>query len=129
VVVGGTAIGTPPYLHAIDATTGEVAWQGGIGPTYGASAIVNGVAFNAALDDVLKAYDVATGRLLWLFPLSGPGSSGPAIYDDMVFIGAGTSTSDACAKDNPTDDACVFVFDTALASLGGLHAFRLATGS
>jgi polyvinyl alcohol dehydrogenase (cytochrome) len=128
IVVGGTAIGTPPYLHSLDGATGAVRWQGGIGPTYGASAIVNGVAFNAALDDLLKAYDVATGQLLWAAPLSGPGSSGPVVADDMVFIGAGTSTSDACAKDNPTDEACVFFFDAVLATAGGLHAFRLAGG-
>ena len=122
---GGTAIGTPPYFHSLDGATGAVRFQGGVGPTYGATAVVNGVAFNAALDDVLKAYDTETGPLLWASPLAGPGSSGPAIDGDMVFIGSGTSTSDACAKDNPTDDACVFVFDVALATLGGVHAFRL----
>ena len=124
-VFGGTAIGTPPYFHSLDGATGAVRFQGGAGPTYGATAVVNGVAFNSALDDLLKAYDTETGRLLWSAPLTGPGSSSAAIYEDMVFIGAGTSTSDACAKDNPTDDACVFVFDVALATLGGVHAFRL----
>jgi polyvinyl alcohol dehydrogenase (cytochrome) len=124
-VFGGTAIGTPPFFHSLDGATGAVRFQGGIGPTYGATAVVNGVALNAALDDLLKAYDTDTGALLWVAPLAGPASSGPAIYEDMVFIGSGTSTSDACAKDNPTDDACVFIFDTALATLGGIHAFRL----
>jgi polyvinyl alcohol dehydrogenase (cytochrome) len=124
-VFGGTAIGTPPYFHSIDGATGAVRFQGGVGPTYGATAVVNGVAFNAALDDLLKAYDTDTGALLWSAPLAGPGSSGPAVYGDMLFIGSGTSTSDACAKDQPYDDACVFVFDTALATLGGIHAFRL----
>ena len=125
-VFGGTAIGSPPFFHSFDGATGEVRFQGGIGPTYGATAIVNGVAFNSALDNTLKAYDTDGGQLLWAAPLTGPGSSSAAIYEDMVFIGAGTSTSDACAKDNPTDDACVFVFDVALATLGGVHAFRLA---
>jgi polyvinyl alcohol dehydrogenase (cytochrome) len=124
-VFGGTAIGSPPFFHSLDGVTGAVRFQGGVGPTYGATAVVNGVAFNSALDDVLKAFDTETGRLLWASPLSGPGSSSVAIYEDMVFIGAGTSTSDACAKDNPTDDACVFVFDVALATAGGIHAFRL----
>lgn len=124
-VFGGTAIGTPPYFHGIDGTTGAVRFQAGVGPTYGATAVVNGVAFNAALDDLLKAYDTETGQLLWSAPLAGPGSSGPVVYGDMVFIGSGTSTSDACAKDQPYDEACVFFFDTALATLGGIHAFRL----
>jgi polyvinyl alcohol dehydrogenase (cytochrome) len=124
-VFGGTAIGSPPFFHSFDGATGDVRFQGGVGPTYGATAVVNGVAFNAALDDLLKAYDTETGRLLWSTPLTGPGSSGPAIYEDMVFIGSGTSTSDACAKDQPYDDACVFFFDTALATLGGIHAYKL----
>ena len=127
-VFGGTAIGTPPYFHSLDGATGAVRFQGGVGPTYGATAVVNGVAFNSALDDMLKAYDTESGALLWAAPLLGPGSSSAAISGDMVFIGSGTSTSDACAKDNPTDDACVFVFDVALATLGGVQAFRLAAG-
>ena len=124
-IFGGTAIGSPPFFHSLDGTTGEVRFQGGGGPTYGATAVVNGVAFNAALDDLLKAYDTESGRLLWASPLTGPGSSGPVVAGDMVFIGAGTSTSDACAKDQPYDELCVFAFDTLLASLGGVHAFRL----
>jgi hypothetical protein len=44
----------------------------------------------------------------------------------MVFIGSGTSTSDACGKDNVYDEVCFFAFDTALATLGGVHAYRLA---
>jgi polyvinyl alcohol dehydrogenase (cytochrome) len=125
-VYGGTAIGRPPYFHSINATTGALRFQGGAGPSYGATAVVNDVVFNAALDDLLKAYSASTGRLLWAAPLSGPGSSGPAIAGDMLFVGAGTSTSDACAKDQFYDAECTFAFDTALASLGGIHAFRLA---
>lgn len=125
-VFGGTAIGSPPFFHSLDGATGAVRFQGGAGPTYGASAVVNDVVFNAALDDLLKAYDLNTGRLLWSTPLSGPGSSGPAIAGDMVFIGAGTSTSDACAKDSFYDAQCKLLFDTALATLGGVHAYRLA---
>jgi polyvinyl alcohol dehydrogenase (cytochrome) len=125
-VFGGTAIGSPSFFHSLDGATGAVRWEGGVGPTYGATAVVNGVAFNAALDDLLKAYDTDTGQILWTTPLSGPGSSGPAIYEDMVFIGSGTSTSDACGKDNVYDQACFFAFDTALATLGGVHAYRLA---
>lgn len=124
-VYGATAIGRPPYFHSLDGTDGRIRFQGGAGPSYGATAIVNDVVFNAALDDLLKAYDAKTGRLLWATPLSGPGSSGPAIAGDMVFIGAGTSTSDACAKDQFYDTECAFAFDTALAALGGVHAFRL----
>jgi polyvinyl alcohol dehydrogenase (cytochrome) len=127
-VFGGTALayGGQPYYHALDGATGEVLWRGAAGPSYAASAVVNGVVFAAALDDLLKAYDAATGVPLWSVPLSGPSSSGPAIAGDHVFVGAGTSSSDACAKDLPGSAACFIFFDTVLGATGGIHAFRLA---
>ena len=98
---GGVAIGVAPWYHALDGATGEVLWQGAAGPSYAASAAANGVVFAGALDFTVKAFDAATGRLLWLSPALGAVSSGPAIVGDMVLIGSGTSTSDACAKDLP----------------------------
>ena len=127
-VFGATAIGTPPFFHALDGRTGAVLWQGVSGPGYGASATVNGVVFGAALDNVLKAWDARNGRLLWAAPLLGPGSSGPVIAGDMVFIGSGTSSSDLCAKGRPGSEACFLAFDVALGQQGGVHAFRLAAG-
>lgn len=124
-VVGGTALGLPPYFHGIDGTTGASLFSAGVGPSYGASGGVNGVVFNAALDNLLKAYDASTGQLLWTSPLAGPGSSGPAVSGDMVFIGSGTSSSDLCAKDRPGDELCLLLLDTAVGTLGGVHAFRL----
>ena len=128
-VYGGTAIGSPPYFHSLDGTSGAIRFEGGGGPTYGATAVVNDVVFNAALDDLLKAYDAKSGRVLWASPLSGPGSSGPAVAGNMLFVGAGTSTSDACAKDSFYDSQCKFFFDAALATLGGVHAYKLAAPS
>lgn len=61
-VFGGTAIGAPPYFHSIDGVTGAVRFQGGGGPTYGATSVVNGVVFNAALD-ALVVLAVVMGRL------------------------------------------------------------------
>lgn len=125
-VFGGTATGTAPYYHALNGTSGEVLWQGGGAPTYAASAATNDVVFAGALDDVLKAYDADSGQVLWTSPLLGPISSGPAIVDDMVFIGSGTSSSDLCAKGNPGSEQCFFAFDSGLGQQGGIHAFRLA---
>ena len=125
-VFGGTAIGGAPYYHSIDGTTGAIRWQSAGGPVYAASAGVNDVVFNAALDGVFKAYDAATGAVLWASPLLAPGSSGPAIVGDMVFIGSGTSSSDACAKEVPGSEYCLTAFDTVLGSTGGVQAFRLA---
>jgi polyvinyl alcohol dehydrogenase (cytochrome) len=126
-VFGGTAIGGAPYFHSIDASTGAIRWQSAAGPVYAASAGVNDVVFNAALDGVFKAYDAQTGAVLWASPLLAPGSSGSAIVGDMVFVGSGTSSSDACAKEVPGSEYCLTAFDTVLGSTGGVQAFRLAS--
>ncbi|MCU1587546.1 MAG: putative PQQ-dependent dehydrogenase [Frankiales bacterium] len=125
-VFGGTAIGGPPFFHSIDGTTGAIRWSGVSGPVYSATAGVNDVVFNAGLDSTLKAYDSATGVLLWASPLLGPSSSGAAIVGDMVYVGSGTSSTDACAKDLPGSDVCLAAFDAVLGSLGGVQAFKLA---
>lgn len=126
-VFGGTAISfPPPTFHSFDGRTGAVRWQGGGAPTYAATSVANGVVFTGSLDFTFKALDAATGRPLWAAPTLGAVSSGAAVIDDMVVVGTGTSTSDACAKDNPTDEACVTAFDTVLGQQGALHAFRLA---
>jgi polyvinyl alcohol dehydrogenase (cytochrome) len=125
-VYGGTAIGGPPYYHAIDGETGGVIWRGTAAPSYAASATVNGVVFHGALDNLLKAFDADTGRLLWSAPLLGPISSGPAIVGDSLYVGSGTSSSDLCDSGTPAfDDACEALFDDALGATGGIHAFRL----
>lgn len=128
-VYGGTAIGGAPYFHAMDGDDGALIWRGVQAPTYAASAVVNGVVFSGALDDGLRAYDADTGRPLWSAPLAGPISSGPAIAGPFVYVGSGTSSSDACEKDAPGDDACATVFDEVLGQTGGIHGFRLAVPS
>ncbi len=125
-VYGSTALGGPPYYHAIEAETGALLWRGAQAPSYSASAVVNRVVFSAALDSVLRAYDGETGRVLWAAPLAGPSSSGPAITNDSVYVGAGTSSSDACQKDAPGSEACLAAFDEVLGQTGGVHGFRLA---
>jgi polyvinyl alcohol dehydrogenase (cytochrome) len=135
---GGTAIPSraEPAYHAIDLRVPEQAqlgWEAYSAPTYGASAVADGVVFTGALDSLLRAYDAETGRLAWSGPVSGPISSGPAIVGDSVYVGAGTSSTDLCAKGQPgspqelADRACRAVFLTAVGSLGGIHAFQLQT--
>jgi polyvinyl alcohol dehydrogenase (cytochrome) len=125
VVFGGTAIGGPPYYHALDAASGSLRWHGAQAPSYAASAAVNDVAFAAALDGVVRAYHLQTGAVLWSAPLLGPGSSGPAVVDDTVYVGSGTSSSDACAKELPVNEQCLALFDQVLGGLGGIEAFEL----
>ena len=126
-VFGSTAIGGPPFYHSLDGTTGAVRWRGAQGPSYSASAAVNGVVFTGGLDSVLRAYDAETGAVLAAQPLAGPASSGPAIVGDSVYVGSGTSSSDACAKELPINEQCQALFDSVLGSLGGIHAFEVVT--
>jgi len=88
-----TAVATP--MRAFSASDGAPAWQAVQGPSYGATTWANGVVYNGALDGLLRAYDGASGSLLWAFPLGAPISSGAAIAGGDVVIGAGTSDTDA----------------------------------
>ncbi|HXA27750.1 MAG TPA: PQQ-binding-like beta-propeller repeat protein [Candidatus Angelobacter sp.] len=82
-------------MRSFDAATGAPAWQATQGPSYGASTVAGGVVYNGALDGLLRAYDAASGRLLWGFPLGAPISSGAAVAGETVVVGAGTSDTDA----------------------------------
>jgi outer membrane protein assembly factor BamB len=126
-VFGATAIGGPPYYHALDGRDGDVEWSGASAPSYAASAVARGVAIAGSLDGLLNAFDSSNGAPLWSFPLSGPVSSGAAIVGDSVFVGAGTSSSDACAKGVPLfSPLCAAAFDEVLGATGAVYAFRLA---
>ena len=125
-VFGGTAIGGPPYYHSLDGRDGSIRWRGAQAPSYSASAVANGLVFQGALDGVLRAYDANNGIPMWAAPLAGPISSAAAIVGDSLYIGSGTSSSDACAKDTPPfSEACMTAFDATLGTTGGIHGFRL----
>jgi polyvinyl alcohol dehydrogenase (cytochrome) len=123
-VYGGTAIGGPPYYHALDGATGASRWSGLAIPTYAASAVVNGVVLAGDLSMLFKAFDASNGLPLSVLPLLGPISSGPAIAGDTIVIGSGTSSTDLCAKDTPIDAPCRQLFDVTLGSLGSVTALR-----
>jgi polyvinyl alcohol dehydrogenase (cytochrome) len=90
VVAGGTAVGDCPCEHAFDAGTGDLLWQNPKpGGTYGASASAGGVAFNAGIDQTLRAFDLATGKILWQHELDSISASGPSIAGDFMAIGVG----------------------------------------
>lgn len=123
-VFGGTALGGPPWYHALNGSNGARLWSGVAGPSYAASAVVNGVVFAGDLTGVFKAFDASNGLPLFAFPLLGPISSAPAVAGDLVVIGSGTSSSDLCAKGTPGSEACFAAFDLTLGSLGAVTAFR-----
>lgn len=91
----------PPYttLTAYDLNRGAIAWQKGLGDDLrllplgitgtGSAATVKGglivtgagLVFATAADRKVHAYDVADGRELATFPLGGPTSGGPSMYE------------------------------------------------
>ena len=90
VVVGGTAIGGSPYLHALDSATGALEWQQALAaPTYAAAAEANGVVFVGGTDFTLRALDLQTGDVLWDQQMMGAVSGGAAVVGDDVVAVAG----------------------------------------
>jgi polyvinyl alcohol dehydrogenase (cytochrome) len=90
VIVGGTAIGGSPFLHALDAETGEIKWQQSEpAATYGAATIANGVVFIGGTDFTFRALDLQTGEVLWREEMKGVVAGGAAIVDDDVITVAG----------------------------------------
>ncbi len=92
-VYAGTFTG-PPFIFALDDTNGAVAWQC---PntvcnetSFGPAGIAAGVVFVGDNANQLRAFDASTGALLRTLDLGGAISSGPAIVNDMVYVGAGT---------------------------------------
>src|SRR5438093_7109863 len=83
----------PPYIFALDAATGAVAWQ--CPPTecnvfsFGPAGIAGGLFFVGDGSRQLRAFDAGTGALLRKLDLGGIITSGPAIVNDMVFVGVG----------------------------------------
>ena len=157
-VFGGVAINTPitydssgnptlqdlptllrglPGMQAFSAVNGASAWSDVQLYTYGATSTANGVVYVGALDGFLRALDAASGRILWLFPLGAPVSSGAAIAEGSVVIGTGTAESDlefkSCAQlPPPLNQTCeqtpLNQTINPLDDLGGVWAFSTGLG-
>jgi polyvinyl alcohol dehydrogenase (cytochrome) len=91
IVVGGTAVGGTPALHALDANTGAIKWQQAeAADTYASAAIANGVVFlGSTTDFTFRALDLQTGEVLWSKELRGGVAGGAAIVGDDVIAVAG----------------------------------------
>ena len=110
VVIGGTAVGDCPCMHAMDVTTGEIVWQQlAVEPTYAPTTEVGGVAFVASIDTVLRALDVATGDVLWSDSLGVLASGGIAVVGDDVWAVAGFRQP---GSPGPSDKSGVFRYTT-----------------
>jgi polyvinyl alcohol dehydrogenase (cytochrome) len=115
VIVGGTAVGGAPYLHAVDAASGGVLWQQDVaGPTYAAAAEANGVVFIGGIDFTFRALDVRDGDILWERELSGAVSGGAVVVGDDVIAVAGIR---APGVDTTSENSGVYRFS--LGSGGG----------
>jgi len=113
VVVGGTAVGGTPSLHALDAATGAIKWQQPeAADTYASAAIANGVVFlGSTTDFTFRALDLQTGEVLWSKALRGGVAGGAAIVADDVIAVAGIREP---GVGNPNRNSGVYRF-----SLGG----------
>jgi polyvinyl alcohol dehydrogenase (cytochrome) len=91
VVVGGTAVGGTPALHALDAATGAIKWQQPeAADTYASAAVANGVVFlGSTTEFTFRALDLQTGEVLWSKELRGGVAGGAAIVGDDVIAVAG----------------------------------------
>src|SRR4029077_18650170 len=86
----------PPFMFALDDTNGAVAWQcpttEGNFSSFGPPWIAAGVVFLGDNANQLRAFDATAGALLRTLDLGGVIASGPAVVNDMVYVGAGDIT-------------------------------------
>lgn len=84
-------------LHALDAETGAILWRSPLTrQTYGHPTYVNGlVLVTSTVGFDVEATHADTGVPLWRsIPLNGAPSSGVAVTNDGIYVGAGTRQTD-----------------------------------
>ncbi|MGH9026634.1 MAG: PQQ-binding-like beta-propeller repeat protein [Acidimicrobiia bacterium] len=111
IIVGGTAVGGSPFLHALDAETGDIRWQADDpAATYAAAAEAGGVVFIGGTDFTFRALDLRTGEILWSEEMMGAVSGGAAIAGDDVVAVAGIREP---GLDEPSRTSGVYLFSLA----------------
>jgi polyvinyl alcohol dehydrogenase (cytochrome) len=140
-VIGGTAIPIPHGVkdidhstwdvRAINPRTGHVDWVYRLGlPTYGATSVVNGVAFvTLTVEQSVVALNAKTGLPLWTGPVVGPPSSTAVVAGDSLYVGTGTRETDLEYKALSNDlqnGLKGLVGESPLSPVSGVQAFRLA---
>ncbi len=89
-ILGGTAVGPCPCAHALDAATGDIAWQSDApAATYASAAEVGGVLFLGGTDFTLRAFDIASGEILWSKDMTGVVAGGVAVAGSRIVAVAG----------------------------------------
>ena len=81
-------------MRAFSAVDGSPSWAALQLYSYAPTTAANGVVYSGSLDGFVRAYDAATGAVLWAFPVGAPVSSGAAIAGNTIVVGTGTSETD-----------------------------------
>ncbi|MCU1463576.1 MAG: Pyrrolo-quinoline quinone repeat-containing protein [Acidimicrobiales bacterium] len=81
-----------PSVHAFDAVSGKVVWQGALCQSFGPTAVAGGLVFvGCGISREVQIRDAATGTLVNAIPIPAPSDSGMAVVKDTVFFGTGSS--------------------------------------
>ncbi|NMG82604.1 MAG: PQQ-binding-like beta-propeller repeat protein [Methanosarcinales archaeon] len=81
----------PLYIHALDATTGDVKWKTNIGVVWSGKsspAVMGNTIYVSSQDGYVYALDAATGDVKWKHFTAGGVYSSPAVLDGIVYIGS-----------------------------------------
>ncbi len=119
----GTAIGVSiealqsPSAWALGAADGVILWSNAdVLPSFSPTTAIPGVVFSGSIAGFVDAFDASSGALLKRFNLGGPVSSGVAVDEGEIFVGAGTGARGG----SPAEAA----FQTSLMP-SAIHAFCL----
>ena len=110
-------------LYALDAANGTVRWLAQLpNMNVGGVTVANDVVFTMAMDGVLRALEVASGKELWRYQASSGCNASPAVAGDVLIVPATGPrfTTDPAAQDQI--GPAVFAF-----RLGGGAATPAAT--
>ena len=85
-----------PSIHAFDAATGTVAWQGVASQSFGPTAVAGGMTFvGTGIARTIQIRDAATGTLIHTIPLPAPSDSGVSVVGKSIYFGTGSSEQSA----------------------------------
>ncbi|MCU1450477.1 MAG: hypothetical protein JWP02_2647, partial [Acidimicrobiales bacterium] len=85
-----------PSIHAFDASTGSVQWQGYASQSFGPTVVAGGMTFvGTGIARSVQIRDAANGDLLHVLPLLAPSDSGIIVVGKSIFFGTGSSEQSA----------------------------------
>jgi outer membrane protein assembly factor BamB len=81
-----------PSMHAFDAKTGNVAWQGYLSQSFGPTTVAGGMTFvGTGIQRGIQIRDASNGLLVWIIPLPAPSDSGIVVTKNALVFGTGSS--------------------------------------